>query len=118
MKSSMTNEITFYGSPNPLGVNLVNNKINMVTLPQIPAYYKTDNFFLDIEAPSPVGGGAGSTKVNNVYYFDLKDKIWLATTRSLGKITPTEVMSNTKFYFVQLKSDANNVNNWDPLSAD
>ncbi|MGA1843093.1 MAG: hypothetical protein ACMUIS_00840 [bacterium] len=119
MSSSMTNEIIFYGKPNSLKINLVNNRLNAVAIPQIPAYYMTKNFFLDIEAPAPVGGGAGTAKVINVWYYDATNKIWKPTTRSLGQITPQALpMSNTKFYFVQLTSDANNVANWDPFSAE
>jgi len=112
MKSSMTNEIIFYGKPNSVSVSLYPG-LNMVALPQIPAYYRTGNLMLDIEKPSPEGGGAGAKKVTGIFYFDGG---WGLTDRdAFDEIQNSKYISNTKFYFVQLKIDANIIVDWDPF---
>ena len=87
----------------------------MVSIPQLPAYYKTGDFLLDIES-----GGAGVDSVESVYSFVTS---WLETYKTTHPIFGVQIhntmsMSNTKFYAVILKDTANDLLDFDPFSSE
>lgn len=110
----MTKEVIFYGKPNSVEISLVRGTINMISLPQLPAYYNTGDFLNDIE----LKGGAGTNTVEAVFSYSGGWKTTAKNPRT-GQIPVTFTMSNTKAYAVKFKPEATtDVVDWDPFVLD
>lgn len=114
MKEGMTNEITFYGKPNSVLLDLKPG-VNLVTIPQLPAYYTTENLLKDIESKNGT-----PESVKSIYSFIQEE--WKRTYSSINIFTGQKIvrfpypMTNTKFNYILIKPGTPSIEDWDPFN--
>ena len=114
MNQDMTKEVSFYGKPDSLQLDLFSEGVNIITRPpQTPLFYETGHFLNDIES-----AGAGENSVENIWFYNGG---WQRTYKIVHplfgpRIENSVCMSDIQFYVVILKDSANDVLNFDLYS--
>lgn len=115
MNQDMTKEVSFYGKPESLRIDLFSDEVNMVAIiPQTPLFYETRHFLNDIES-----AGAGENSVENIWFYDGGWKRTYKIDHPLfgPQIQNSVRMSNIKFYVVIFKDGANDLLDFDPFAV-
>lgn len=114
LNQGMTKEVTFYGKPESVGIDLYADTANVISLPQLPVYYETGNLINDIES-----SGAGENSIENIWFYD---NGWKRTYKINHPVFGVRMqnsvpMSNTKFYVVKFRDGENDLLNFDPFET-
>ncbi|MGA1863898.1 MAG: hypothetical protein ACMUHX_02425 [bacterium] len=114
LNQGMTKEVTFYGKPVSVGLDLYADTVNVVSLPQLPLYYETGNLINDIES-----SGAGENSIENIWFYD---NGWKRTYKINHPVFGVRIknsvpMSNSKFYVVKFREVGNDLLNFDPFET-
>jgi hypothetical protein len=114
LNQNMTKEVSFYGNPVSVALDLYADAVNVISLPQLPVYYETGNLINDIES-----SGTGESRIENIWFYD---DGWKRTYKINHPIFGVRIqnsvpMSNTKFYVVKFRDIANDLLNFDPLET-
>ena len=114
LNQDMTKEVTFYGKPVSVGLDLYADTVNVISLPQLPLYYETGNLINDIES-----SGAGENTIENIWFYDNGWKRTYKINHPLFgvRIQNSVPMSNTKPYVVKFRDVENDLLNFDPFET-